>query len=295
MKLQAIEAFLAIVETGSIRSGARKIGLSQPAMSKVLRALEEELGVGLLTRGVKGVELTEFGRLFYHRAAAIQNESLKAREEIQQLLGHAGGSVSIAMAPAAALKVAPLVLTDFFKSMPGTRLHFYEGLQTFAVDNLRTGMLDLAICPVFSPISEREFVVTPLFDTSLKVVARKDSPYDQVSSLEELQEARWVNIVSGASVSPLINEAYLSKGLPAPKKVVECYSFSSALPLVLKSDMLGLFPDEWVSVPGISADLSVLSIDDLPVNRLNLIYRRDQPLTPIAQHMATLILRLAEL
>ena len=65
---------IAVIETGSVRSAARKLGLAQAAVSKNLTALEKSLGVPLLVRSARGVEPTEFGRIVLRRARVIDAE-----------------------------------------------------------------------------------------------------------------------------------------------------------------------------------------------------------------------------
>ena len=69
MQLGQIRAFLAVREAGGLRAAARRIGISQPAISKALAALEQDLGAELFIRTSRGVRMTEAGRLFGVRAS----------------------------------------------------------------------------------------------------------------------------------------------------------------------------------------------------------------------------------
>ena len=64
MRLQRIEQFIAVVDAGSIRGAARHLGMSQPALSRALQQLEEELGVQLMNRSGRGVSLTAAAKSF---------------------------------------------------------------------------------------------------------------------------------------------------------------------------------------------------------------------------------------
>ncbi|MDX1375438.1 MAG: LysR family transcriptional regulator, partial [Burkholderiales bacterium] len=94
MRLTQIQQFLAVVDAGSIRGAARELGLSQPALTKSLRQLEDELGATLVTRSVRGAQATEFGRAFLARARAVSADLRRAREEIAQLRGAREGSLA---------------------------------------------------------------------------------------------------------------------------------------------------------------------------------------------------------
>ena len=88
MRLSQIRDFVTVVESGGIRAAARKLGVSQPAITRSVRGLEAELHTRLLHRTPTGVVLTEPGRAFLARARAAQTELRKAEEELDKL-GHA--------------------------------------------------------------------------------------------------------------------------------------------------------------------------------------------------------------
>ena len=102
MKLNQIKAIIAIAETGSIRGAARKLGLSQPALSKNLLATEQELGVQLVNRTSRGVNLTPFGQAILTSGRGIDLEFERLKDEIEQMRGLQECAVSIATSPSPA-------------------------------------------------------------------------------------------------------------------------------------------------------------------------------------------------
>ena len=111
MRLSQIRDFVAVVESGGIRAAARKLGVSQPAITRSVRGLEAELHARLLQRTPTGVVLTQPGRAFLARARAAQAELRKAEEEVDQL-GEKVGSVAFGVSPTAAIMV-PEAITRF--------------------------------------------------------------------------------------------------------------------------------------------------------------------------------------
>ena len=87
MRLNQIRDFLAIVESGSLRAAAGKIGISQPAITKSIRQLEEELHVQLLQRNARGAAITRAGKTFLARARVVQAELRKAEDDLAALRG----------------------------------------------------------------------------------------------------------------------------------------------------------------------------------------------------------------
>lgn len=101
MKLQRIEHFIEVVDAGSIRGAARRLGISQPGLTRSLQQLEEDLGVQLMHRGVRGASLTPAGSTFLARARLAHAELRKAAEEARHTVGEVGGLVTFGLSPVA--------------------------------------------------------------------------------------------------------------------------------------------------------------------------------------------------
>ncbi|MBQ1764675.1 MAG: LysR family transcriptional regulator, partial [Aquincola sp.] len=78
MKLTSLRALVAAIEEGSLRSAARRLGVSQPALTKLIRELETELGTTLLLRSTTGVVATAQGVVLYERACTAERELQQA-------------------------------------------------------------------------------------------------------------------------------------------------------------------------------------------------------------------------
>src|SRR5436305_12595981 len=100
MRLSHVRDFLAVVDAGSIRAGARNLGVAQPTITKSIRSLEAELQAQLLQRTVQGVVLTAAGRALLARARVVQTELRKAREDVAQIAGTGDGSIAVGVGPA---------------------------------------------------------------------------------------------------------------------------------------------------------------------------------------------------
>src|SRR4051794_10263161 len=81
MDQRQIERFVDVVDSGSLTRTSRRLNISQPALSKSLRLLEEQLGTKLLERGPRGVRVTKSGGIFCQRARTIPAEFRRARED----------------------------------------------------------------------------------------------------------------------------------------------------------------------------------------------------------------------
>ena len=102
MRLNQIRDLIAVSEAGSLRAAARRIGISQPAMSKSLAELEREFQAQLLTRTSRGVALTAAGRAFVARARVVQGELRKVEKTGGPARRHRGSGGALERAFSAA-------------------------------------------------------------------------------------------------------------------------------------------------------------------------------------------------
>lgn len=174
MKLKQLDAFLAVAEHRTIRGAARALGVTQPAISSIVRELEQELGVPLVVRSVKGIELTDYGSAFAIRARLIVEEIQRTRDEIEQLRLGTTGSVSIAVSPTVALTILPRAFAAFMRDLPGATLNVDDALTATDLARLRDGSLDFIVTHQLSNAKPDPdaFASIPLFRTAFAVVAR---------------------------------------------------------------------------------------------------------------------------
>lgn len=94
-KLGHLQAFRQVARSGSIRSAARELGVSQPGLSRTLRELEQTLGTQLLLRSKEGIALTEAGMAFSHRAEWVLEELRRAADEVEQINHYTHGRLTV--------------------------------------------------------------------------------------------------------------------------------------------------------------------------------------------------------
>ena len=127
MRLTQIRDFVAVVECGGIRAAARKLGVSQPTITKSVRSLEAELRVQLLGRNARGIVPTASGRAFFSRARVAHSELRKAEEEAAEVGGSSAGAVAFGVGPTFAALVVPQAVALFRRQFPRARVRIVEG------------------------------------------------------------------------------------------------------------------------------------------------------------------------
>lgn len=291
MRLNQIRDFLATVEAGSIRAAARRLEVSQPALTKSLRQLEHELGAVLLTRGVRGARPTELGRAFLARARAVNADLRRAREELAQLGGAKAGSLAIGTAPGPALGLLPMVLAQLRAHWPEAAIRVVDVSPSGVLAALREGALDFALGANVPPLAGAgaEYAVEPLYPNDSAVVARRGHHLARARRVTALADAEWVR--SGyPGDSSALPELYRKAGLPPPKYRVDCPSFLMVPELVARTDLLAVLPWQLADREVRAKRLARVALRDrLPPRQISLYRRADVPLTPIAGQCAEIL------
>ncbi len=145
MDTQHLQAFVAIAESGSFSAAASRLHLTQPAISKRIALLEEQLSSALFDRIGRQVVLTQAGQVLLSKARLILNEVIAAQRAIADLKGDVEGSLSIATSHHVGLHYLPPFLREFSTRFPQVKLdlHFSDSEQAY--HEILQGRFDLAI------------------------------------------------------------------------------------------------------------------------------------------------------
>jgi LysR family transcriptional regulator, regulator of abg operon len=287
LRLSQIRDFLAVVDSGSIRAGARKLEVAQPTITKSIRGLEAELRTQLLQRTPHGVVLTAAGRAFFARARIAQAELRKAEEEVAQVGGQGEGSVALGVGPASGAFLLPEAVTRFREQLPRSRIRIVEALGHALWPLVRDETLDLAVSIKPDPKREPALKFRPLFRMQWAVVARKGHPLGNAGSLAQLADANWLCLLPPPTSGSPLDLIFSAVGLPGPRAVVECDSHTSMITLIAKTDMLGTISRLFLDQPMVRDSLQEIAVaETMPSLTVGIITRTDPPLTPAAAAMA---------
>ena len=266
VKLHALQAFVAAIEDGSLRSAGRRLGYSQPALTKMIKDLECELAAPLLVRNARGVIPTDQGRLLLEHARRVHTELVQARQQIAQLGGVMRGELRISASASALARLVPQALRSFAPEFPGIRLRVSEGCYGEQIEKLRDGASDIAIADLPASMADEEFQVHGLMASRMAVVARRGSAQARASTLRELAEANWVHLGATAERA-CARSLFQASGLDAEPVDVAANTTLALLSLVLHAGYVGLIPAECLEIAAAEGAVQIVSlpIPELPI------------------------------
>ena len=290
MRLNHIRDLVAVIDSGSIRAAARKLGVSQPAVTKSVRGLEGELQLQLLKRTPQGVVPTAAGRAFVIRARAIQAELRKAQEEMSQLAGNDTGSVAFGVGPLAAAVIVPEAIRQFRQQCPQAVVRIVEGFAPALIAQVRDETLDFALGPRFEPFVHPSIAFRPLFREDWVVVVRKGHPLSGARSLAELAGAEWLTSAGQRLGRGWLDQTFAGAGLAAPRALVHCDSVNVLIAVLSKTDMIGMVGRRMLAAVGWRDALVRVPIrEPLPEATIGMFTRTDSPHTPVGARMAKIM------
>ncbi|MBK9527045.1 MAG: LysR family transcriptional regulator [Acidobacteria bacterium] len=175
MEIRQLKAFLAIAEAKTFTAGARRVNVTQAAISMQIRQLEDEVGLQLFTRTPRRVILTEAGEYLLDRARKILREHDTALAEIAELGGVEHGRLRIGSASAefATLQL-PHILQGLREKFPNSELAVSAGTSQTLVDKIMHGEIDIAF--VSLPVENSSITTDLLFSDEIVAIAHPSHP-----------------------------------------------------------------------------------------------------------------------
>lgn len=170
MNLLYLKYFYEVARAGSVTEGAKRLRVSQPAISKMIKALEDDLGAKLLERRPRGVRLTHAGAVAFERAGRIFAEAKSLKEDLTMEAPTLKGEWTLGASDTLALHVLPGPLAALKRAHPALRVSMFAGTSGHIKEELLKDRCDLGLF-FTAPAANEAFDATPCFETEFWVVA----------------------------------------------------------------------------------------------------------------------------
>ncbi len=267
MELRQLEYFAAVARHRHFTRAAEELYVTQSALSQQVRRLEEELGLALLRRTSRGVELTPAGEDLLGRADSILAEVERARTEMNQHAGVSRGLVRVASTTGDAVRL-PQALAGFHREHPGIRIGLRQGSAPEVVELVRKGAADMA---VIGDSSTPGLETTVVAEEPLLLISSPEDPLAGAGRVA-IADLRGRSLILPEPGTPLRN-AMAAACADAGFSPVPRFEVSDPWTVrFLTSAGLGLsvVPSSWAELPGPPIGIVELS-DPAPRHRVSLL------------------------
>ena len=268
--------FLAVAETGSISAAAEKLNLSQPALSKSIRHLEEKLEVELFKRLPTGTVLTHYGEALSRRGRSIQREVEHAVTELHSMKGGTKGVLRIGAGPVWSAVYLPPLLAKFLEARPGMSIEIQNGVIDTLLPKLNDGLLDI-ICTTLDFPNSSEIAKEPLVRVEHGLFARVGHALFEIEELtpKHLEAWSWVTLKGDYVGHNRLGAYYAANRMAPPTVRIEMIPDLSIISMVAQSELLCSLPLE---MEGLAQATGVerlpLDAEELWSSKAGLAYRK---------------------
>jgi DNA-binding transcriptional LysR family regulator len=259
MNIEDVRAFVAVVDMGSVGRAALRLNLTQPAISRRIRRLEETLGVTLLDRDSKPSRPTRTGEAAYLRCMAV----LRATEALARETRATArtGPLRIGVSTGIAESVFTPALDALRSSQPGTTLHLSTGRSPDLRKHVADGLVDAAIVMARPDRPLDEPNAQLLGSERVVVVAGRDLPVASPCRLVELAGISWVINPDGCGFRTQLDRALAATG-HSLEVSAESWGTALQLALVARGAGLGLVAQRMIGESPHAAALRPVAVED---------------------------------
>lgn len=288
MNLQQLEYFKKISETKNFTTAATLLSISQPALSKAISKLEHELNVPLFNRSGRNVELTSFGQAFLKHATSSLLQIEKGIHELQDMLNHEKGIISIASTHCISSYFMPFIISGFLTQKPDTKFQFNHDSIPEILQDLKDGKIVLGFYDNIDDIHlHKEIESIPVKKEEYVLIVPKNHPLSNETSV---------------SLKDLKNESFIVFNQENKDKMLSYYEFIGHTPkILLQPNQAGMISGLVSAGAGITIvpntplintnTLSVIKInDDIGYKTIYMGWLKDSYMPPIAEEFKAYVI-----
>lgn len=261
-EIKQLRHFVAVVEVGSITQAAKAQHITQPALTRSIRNMEDRIGGPLLVRNSRSITPTEAGETLYRYAQLIIKQAEFALRDVEAISRGEKGHVNIGIGSMFAPSLIRRIIPDVAEHFPGLHLRITEGFFEDLVAGMVRGDIDVIVSN-FPPGSvPADVTLNPLFNVRTEFVAGAAHPLAQQEHVttNELRQADWA-IVKHPHIVSFLEDFFASASLPPLSVAVETSSLATLKDLVLMGRFVAMLPRLWIEEDIASGDICVLKRD----------------------------------
>lgn len=283
VRFRHLQTFLEVARQKSVVKAAGILNVSQPAVTKTIRELEEALGVAVLERDGRGIRITRSGEIFMQHAGMAITALRQGIDSVANEGAASGPLIRIGALPTVSVRVMPLAMSFFLRENTGATLKIVTGENSVLLEQLRVGDLDLVVGRLAAPEKMAGFFFEHLYSEQVVFVVRAGHPLLRSSQnvFKRLSDYPVLMPTRGSVIRPFVERFFIANGVAAIPTEIETVSDAFGRAFLLQSDAI------WIISHGVvSEDIKAGTLVALPVDTsdtrgpVGLTMRTDMPPTP---------------
>jgi LysR family pca operon transcriptional activator len=263
VKFRHLHTFVEVARQKSIGRAAEALRVSQPAVTKTIRELEDVLGVPVIEREGRGIRITRYGEIFLRHAGAALTALRQGLDSVSQELFDTGPPLRVGALPTVSTRIMPRAMTAFLAAGTGSRVKIVTGENAVLMEQLRLGELDLVVGRLAAPEKMTALSFEHLYSEQVVFVVRAGHPltgtghqiFRSFADYPVLMPSR------GSIIRPTVEQFLITHGIASIPTQIETVSDAFGRAFVRSSDAI------WIISAGVvAADIEDGLLEVLPID-----------------------------
>jgi DNA-binding transcriptional LysR family regulator len=242
LRLRHLQVLLSLASTGNLSQSAAALNTTQPALSKWLKELEEDVGLALFERHARGLRPTPYGDALIEHARRIEAHLDNARDDMLALREGGSGLVSVGTSGVSAADTVPLAVARLLERMPRANVRIVESTMNQLMPQLARGELDIVVGRSGQKYDDPQLQTERLYTEPINFVARPHHPLTGKAEVgwDDVLAYSWIVWPQGTPVRNALETALSAVGRALPTHCVETNSSILNLTLLNNTDLVGI-------------------------------------------------------
>ncbi|MET0257921.1 MAG: pca operon transcription factor PcaQ [Methylobacterium sp.] len=244
IRLRHLRTFVAVAREGSVVRAAQSLVVTQPAVSKSIKELEQIVGTELLDRSRRGGFLTPEGTMFLRHAEASLAALRRGLEEVEDAAAASVAPVRVGALPTVSARLLPLAIQRYRAHALGATPRIVTGPTGHLMTQLRQGDLDIVIGRMGEAEEMTGLLFEHLYSEPIVFAARRGHPLEGSSAPgSELGRFECLLPPPGSVIRPTVDRLFLAANLPRPASIVETVSLAFGRAYIRETDAIWIISE----------------------------------------------------
>ena len=294
MNIKHAQYMLAVLQEGSITAAARKLYISQPSLSQMIKLVETNLGTPIFNRSTDPITLTYAGEKYIQAARQILTINNNLQKEIDEINNEDHGTIKLGIPVQRAMQVLPYVLPKFHEKYPMVDIQVFEHGSTTTESLVLEGKVDFACLTTYPRQEELEYILVEneelILLTSPRSALAKRIPAGTPIDITEAKNELFVNIKPGHSVRTTQDRLFIQKDMK-PRVLLETMSIEVAKRTAIACDAVMICPQNYLgTTPDLMDQCVTYPIRGIEYNHnCYICHRKDRYLTKYMRYFISIL------